>query len=46
MFLDIKMGNKQAGRIVIELRPDVVPKTAGKLSTERKVFCLETQDSC
>ena len=40
MFLDIKMGNKQSGRIVIELRPDVVPKTAGKLSTEKKSFLL------
>ena len=32
MYLDIKIGNKQSGRIVVELRPDVVPKTAGKLS--------------
>lgn len=28
VFLDIKIGNKQTGRIVIELRPDIVPKTA------------------
>jgi cyclophilin family peptidyl-prolyl cis-trans isomerase len=28
VFMDISIGGKKAGRIVIELRPDVVPKTA------------------
>ena len=39
VFLDIKIGNKQTGRIVIELRPDIVPKTAGKYIT----FVVTTQ---
>ena len=30
VFMDIQIGNKQAGKIIIELRADVVPKTAGK----------------
>lgn len=28
VFFDIKIGSKNAGRIVMELRADVVPKTA------------------
>lgn len=41
VFLDIKIGNKQAGRIVIQLRPDVVPKTSENfrcLCTHEKGF--------
>lgn len=41
VFLDIKIGNKQAGRITIDLRPDVVPKTAENfrcLCTHEKGF--------
>ena len=30
VFLDIKIGNQSAGRIIVQLRPDIVPKTAGK----------------
>ncbi|XP_052279269.1 peptidyl-prolyl cis-trans isomerase E-like isoform X2 [Dreissena polymorpha] len=41
VFLDMKIGNKQAGRIVIQLRPDVVPKTSENfrcLCTHEKGF--------
>ncbi|XP_052776083.1 peptidyl-prolyl cis-trans isomerase E-like [Mya arenaria] len=41
VFLDIKIGSKQSGRIVIQLRPDVVPKTAENfrcLCTHEKGF--------
>lgn len=31
VFMDIKIGNRNAGRIVIELKADVVPLTAGTL---------------
>ena len=30
VYMDIKIGNKAGGRIVMQLRADVVPKTAGK----------------
>ena len=32
VYLDIRIGDKYAGRITIELRADVVPKTAGVLT--------------
>ncbi|XP_074641738.1 peptidyl-prolyl cis-trans isomerase E-like [Tubulanus polymorphus] len=38
VYLDIKIGTKSAGRIIIELRPDVVPKTAENFR------CLCTHD--
>lgn len=30
VFFDIKIGNRHAGRVVISLRDDIVPMTAGK----------------
>lgn len=41
VFMDIKIGNKLAGRIVIQLRADIVPKTAENfrcLCTHEKGF--------
>ena len=31
VFMAIQIGNKQAGRVIIELRADVVPRTAGNI---------------
>lgn len=39
VFLDIQIGGSLAGRIEIELRGDVVPKTAGKNRERQKNAC-------
>ena len=31
VYMDIKIGSKSTGRIVIQLRADVVPRTAGSV---------------
>ena len=40
--MDFKIGSKPAGRVVIELRADVVPRTAGKTtytsSTDERII--------
>ena len=32
VYFDVKIGNKMSGRIIMQLRADVVPMTAGDLS--------------
>jgi len=35
--MDIQIGNRQAGKIIMELRNDVVPRTAGKYFLDCKL---------
>lgn len=41
VYLDIQIGNALAGRIEIELRGDVVPKTAGKAEKIEVCVCIK-----